>query len=97
MKEERGRNRKMREKAKEVTKDYLLNNICDYETIVSAIAEMLWEDFGIRSSEADDKAKTLIDSFWDDVVAEAEDESEVIGECYRNRESALRDAKEGRW
>lgn len=97
MDKKENRERKMREIARQVAKDYLLDDICDYETIITAVAERLWEDFEVKTAVADNLAKSLIDPIWDDVVAEAESEADEAREYYQDRESALRDAREGRW
>lgn len=97
MGEKQSRESRMREAARKVIKDYLLDDVCDYDTIISAVAEMLWEDFGVKDAVADNLAKKLADPIWNDVVAEVESEIEEARDWYRERSEALRDAQAGRW
>lgn len=97
MGEKQSRESRMREATRKTIKDYLLDDVCDYDTIISAVAEMLWEDFGVKDAVADNLAKKLADPIWNDVVAEVESEIEEARDWYRERNEALRDAQAGRW
>lgn len=97
MREKQSRESRMREATRKAIKDYLLDDVCDYDTIISAVAEMLWEDFGVKDAVADNLAKKLADPIWNDVVAEVEAEIEEARDWYRERNAALRDAQAGRW
>ncbi len=97
MKEILSREVRMREATRKVIKEYLLDDIYDYSTIMSAVAEMLWEDFGVKDAVADNLAKKLADPIWNDTVSEVEAEIEEARDWYREREASLRDAQMGRW
>lgn len=97
MREKQSRESRMRNATRKVIKDYLLDDICDYDTIIGAVAEMLWEDFKVKDAVADNLAKKLADPIWNDVVAEVEAEIDEARDWYRERNEALRDAQMGRW
>ena len=88
MKEDRNRERQMLDATRKIVKNYLFDGICDYESIAIATAEMLWEDFAVKSPVATNLAKKLIDQIWDDVVAEVEYETNEAREYEYERQEA---------
>lgn len=87
----------MREAARTKAKAYLQSVTEDYDLVIDAVAEMLWEDFGIKNEACKNTAKSLIDPIWDDIVAEVNIEAQEAEDFYRDREAALMDAREGGW
>lgn len=97
MKRSQSRESQMLEATKKVIKDYLLADVCDYDAIIGAVAEMLWENFGVKDAVADNLAKKLVEPIWNDIVAEVQSEIQETTEYCRDREAALMDAQVGRW
>ena len=93
----KSREQRMLEAAKEKIRKYLFEDVWDFDTVIDAVAEMLWEDFGVKSVVADNLAKKLVEPIWDDTVAEVQREIQETSEYYRDRESSLMDARAGRW
>lgn len=91
------RKTRMREAAREKAKDYLRNITEDYDLIIDAVAEMLWEDFQVKSEASTNMAKHLIGPIWNDIVAEVNIENQETEDFYRSREMDLADARGGRW
>lgn len=88
---------RMREAARAKAKAYLQSVTDDYDLVIDAVAEMLWEDFGIKNEACKNMAKSLIGPIWDDVVAEVNTEAEEAEGFRHDREAALIDAREGGW
>ncbi len=97
MNEANSRESRMLEATRKIIKEYLFDDICDYDTVIGAVAEMLWEDFGVKDAVADSLARKLADPIWNDVVAEVQSEIQEATEYYQDREASLMDARMGRW
>lgn len=91
------RKTRMREAAQTKAKAYLQSVTEDYDLVIDAVAEMLWEDFGIKNEACKNMAKSLIDPIWNDIVAEVNIENQETEDFYRSREMDLVDARGGRW
>lgn len=88
MTKENSRNRQMLEAARKLAKDYLLEDINNYETIIEAVSEMLMEDFEVKEVVCKNLANKLIDLIWNDLVAEVKAELDDAADWYREREEA---------
>lgn len=81
----------------EMMKDYFNENIADEDVMVKQAEIILHEDFNLKWRKAEKLAKKLVDELWVRACFELEADTEEAQAYYNAKQSALSDAKNGRW